>query len=173
MNKVKLVKNLSVVIAVLLVMAVAGYFVLTVDHETDRGGTVKVASLIPVEPTKVEKEAESYADSKPEVEALEEKDSTADKDSVVKEMSSEIGEKTPAVSNSRPAPAENIKPEPVTEEKKAPVALDASAASVDHKPESKPVESVTEAPAAQPAAIEAPAVKVEEPQLSTAPVSFN
>jgi len=172
-NNNEWVKNLSGVMAALLLMAAAGYFMLTDHNETDRDGTLIVASFIPVElPTK-EKKAESNANLELEEEVLEEKDSAAEKDSDIKTVPSEFGEKTTAVSNGRPTPAEDTKPDPVIEEKKTPVALNTSAAVVDHEPESKPVESVTEAPAVQPAANEAPAVKVEEPQLSTAPVSYN
>lgn len=147
-TKVAWVKSLSVVMAVLLVMAAAGFFILTGEHDTTQSGTVEAASFASVELPKEEKKSEPKLESEPEEASVEENDLA-----VVKEAEKEV-----------------VSDDPV---EITPVVVQTSLAPVDYKAESKPVETVIETPAAQPAVTETPAVKVEEPQLAVAPVSYN
>jgi hypothetical protein len=150
-NRVAWVKSLSVVMAVLMTMTVAGYFILTGEQDAAQSGTVEAASFAPVKLPQEEKKSEPKAESKPEEANKEENDFAEDE---------------------QPS-AENIDHKAPVKNQEAPVVVQTSSAPVDHKAESKPVETVTEAPAAQPVVVETPAVKVEEPQLTAAPVSYN
>jgi hypothetical protein len=160
-NRVAWVKSLSVVMAVLMTMTVAGYFILTGEQDAAQSGTVEAASFAPVKLLQEEKKSEPKAELKPEEANKEENDFAIAEETENNAVSNE----PVAVSSEQPS-AENLN-------YKAPAVVQTSSAPVDHKAESKPVETVTETPAAQPVVVETPAVKVEEPQLTAAPVSYN
>jgi len=151
-KKVKWVKSLSVVMAVLMAMSAAGYFILTSEQDKAQSGTVGAASFAPVELPREEKKSETEEASSEENDLASVTKTTQDT------VKADSGEKTPAV---------NLKNRPLADEKEVPVVVQTSSAPVEYEAESKPVETTAEAPAAQ------PAVMVEEPQLTAAPVSYN
>jgi hypothetical protein len=150
-KKVTWVKSLSVVMAVLMAMTAAGYFVLTGEQDTAQSGTVEAASFVPVELPQEEKKSETKTESKPE------EGNTEENDYALSEQPS----------------AEDLNHKAPVKDQEAPAVVQPSSAPVDYKAESKPVETVAETQAEQPAVAETPAVKVEEPQLTAAPVSYN
>ena len=157
-KKVTWVKSLSVVMAVLMAMTAAGYFILTSEQDKAQSGTVAAASFAPVELPREEKKSETVSESETEEASAEENDLASVTKTTEDTVKADSGGKTPAV---------NLKNKPLADEKEAPVVIQTSSAPVDYKAESKPVETTAEAPAAQ------PAVMVEEPQLTAAPVSYN
>lgn len=171
--KVTWVKSLSVVMAVLVAMAAAGYFILTSEHDRVQSGTVAAASFAPVELPREEKKSEPELAEPEEASAEEDVLAPETKKMVQDTVKADSGEKTSAVNDSEQAPSVNLKTKPLADEKETPVVVKTSSAPVDYKTESKPVETITETPAAQPAVTETPEVMVEEPQLTAAPVSYN
>jgi hypothetical protein len=166
-KKVKWVKSLSVVMAVLMAMTAAGYFILSGEQDTEQSGTVEAASFVPVELPQEEKKSEPKAESGPE-------ENKQESDYAVEEKAENKADSNEPVANSSDQnSAENLNYEAPVKEQEAPAAVQTSSAPVDYKAESKPVETVAETPAEQPAVAETPAVKVEEPQLTATPVSYN
>jgi hypothetical protein len=158
--------------AVLLAMAAAGFFILTGEQDTAQSGTEAAASFAPVEQPQEDQKPGIIEESTPE-EILEKGKVAPAKDTSKETVVPDLGDKTEVVNNSEQAPAVNHKTKTLADEKQTPVVVQTSSAPVDYKAQSKPVETVTETPAAQPVVTETPTVKVVEPQLTAAPVSYN
>jgi hypothetical protein len=167
-KQLKCLKSLSVVMAVMIAMTAGGYFLLTGGEETMQSGLVEAAIFAQVE--------EKQDDSLPQPEAAEEVEEEVNKqekrDEDYETEISESVQSKPVVENKTAPAAPDVAEAPV-EEKSIPVVKNASSAPVDYKAESTPVETVTEAPAAQPVVREESPEKFEEPQLTAAPVSYN
>ncbi len=172
-KKVTWVKSLSVVMAVLMAMTAAGYFILTGEQDTAQSGTVEAASFASVELPREEKKSETVSESEIEEAKIEENDLAAVQETEKEAVSNEPVALAPVANNSEKAAAGTPDYKPPVKDQEVPVVVQTSSAPVDHKAESKPVETITETPAAQPVVTEAPAVMVEEPQLTAAPVSYN
>jgi hypothetical protein len=130
------VKSLSIVMAVLVTMTAAGYFMLTGEETAEQGGKVEAAMFVP------EKEKQTEPSSEPALVPVD-------------------GQENVGADVKLPVEVKSVA-----------VASNTTVAVDYNKAESKPVETATEAPAAQPAVSAAPAVMVEAPQLIAAPVSY-
>jgi hypothetical protein len=166
------VKSLSVVMAVLIVMAAAGFYLLSGEEATVQGGKVEAASLLPVEVQQSEETAENVKTVEEELEAVTAEEAAEQEEEPQQSAASASEDKT-----KEPALADESDFDLVTAEKDKsaePIVVNTTSAPTDHKAkaESAPVETVTEAPAAQPAAEEV-TITLEEPQLTAVPVTYN
>ncbi len=148
------VKSFCLLIAVLMTMSAAGYFLLTGETPAVQGGKVEAALSAPVK----EKQDESMPEAEPAQIPAEEQENAAAEESPLVETDLQATS-SPGLDN-------------LAGDQGAAAVSSIAAAPKDYKVESKPVETTTEAPAAQPAVIAAPAIIVEEPQVTAAPVSY-
>lgn len=163
-NKLRWVKSLGVVVAVLIVMASAGFFLLSGEERTVPGNTVEAASFVPIEVEEPQSE-----DATEKVETAEE-----DLETEAEEQAAEL--ETVPQQSAVLASEDQISEAALTDQSEPePIVVNTTSAPIDHKAqaESAPVETITEAPAAQPAAAEEVTVIVEEPQINAIPVSYN
>ncbi len=171
-KKVTWVKSLSLIVAVLMAMTAAGYFILSGEQDTAQSGTVAAASLTPVELPREAKATEPSPVMGPEIAKVENEFVSKTKDTPGNAKSNSGG--TPAAANnSVQAPAVILNAMSPADGKGVPAVAQISSAPVDYRAESKPAVTITEIPADQPAVTETPPVKPEEPQLTAVPVSYN